>query len=140
MQTKIFGPEIFVIKFLNFSDIKKPNVLSSIKQKIKNYFKKVHFIVYYTTTPIKIDIKFCFEYSVHYINSLFRPRRREEYREKTINTDKTFKSDECVICLTNPPNVLFRNCGHQCICINCNKKKSLVKCPVCKAETRLKEL
>ena len=60
--------------------------------------------------------------------------------DKQINTDKTFKFDECVICLTNPPNVLFCNCGHKCICINCNKKKSLVKCPVCKTENTIKRI
>ena len=30
--------------------------------------------------------------------------------EKIINIGKIFKSDECVICLTKPPNVLFCNC------------------------------
>ena len=41
--------------------------------------------------------------------------------EKTINSSQTFKSDECVICLTNPPHVLFCNCGHLCICGECNE-------------------
>ena len=45
----------------------------------------------------------------------------EEESEKVINTELTFKSDECVICLTNPPNVLFCNCGHLCLCIECNE-------------------
>ena len=31
----------------------------------------------------------------------------EERKEPVINTEKTFKYDECVICLTNPPTVLF---------------------------------
>ena len=31
---------------------------------------------------------------------------------KVINLFKIFKSDECIICLTNEPNVLFCNCGH----------------------------
>ena len=36
-----------------------------------------------------------------------------EEEEPTINTEQTFKEDECVICLTNPLNVLFCfNCGH----------------------------
>ena len=37
-----------------------------------------------------------------------------EEEELKINTEQTFKEDECVICLTNPPNVLFCNCGHIC--------------------------
>ena len=58
--------------------------------------------------------------------------------EETINTDKTFKSDECIICLTNPPNVLFCNCGHIAICVECDKVKSLNVCPVCKYENTIK--
>ena len=58
--------------------------------------------------------------------------------EKQINTKQTFKSVECVICLTNTPNVLFCNCGHLCICIECDKVKSLNTCPVCKTENTIK--
>ena len=57
---------------------------------------------------------------------------------KQINTKQTFKSVECVICLTNTPNVLFCNCGHLCLCTECDKVKSLNTCPVCKTETTIK--
>ena len=40
--------------------------------------------------------------------------------EQIINVGKMFKSDECVICLTNPSNVLFCNCGHIAICTECD--------------------
>ena len=65
----------------------------------------------------------------------------EEYseeEEETNNTDKSFKSDECVTCLTNPPNILFCNCGHIPICVECDKVKSLNTCPVCKFENKIK--
>ena len=61
----------------------------------------------------------------------------ESEEESIINTDKSFKSDECVICLTNPPNVLFCNCGHIAICTECDKVKSLNICPVCKTENTI---
>ena len=61
-----------------------------------------------------------------------------EEKEPSINTVQTFESDECVICLTNPPNVLFCNCGHIAICVECDKVKSLKNCPVCKIETTIK--
>ena len=48
-----------------------------------------------------------------------------EEKEPSINTEQTFKSTECVICLTNPSNVLFCNCGHIAICVECDKVKSL---------------
>ena len=55
-----------------------------------------------------------------------------------INTTQSFKSDECVICLTNPPNVLFCNCEHIAICVECDKVKSLKICPVCTTENIIK--
>ena len=55
---------------------------------------------------------------------------------KQINKDKSFKSDYCIICLTNLPNVLFCNCGH--MCDECDKIKTLIVCPVCKTENTIK--
>ena len=55
-----------------------------------------------------------------------------------INTVQIFKSNECVICLTNQPNVLFCNCGHIAICEECDRVKSLEICPVCKTENTIK--
>ena len=57
--------------------------------------------------------------------------------KKPINSIQTFKSDECVICLTNPPQVLFCNCGHLCLCVECNKMETLKTCPVCKTENTI---
>ena len=45
----------------------------------------------------------------------------EKEEKKQINTTKSFKSDECVICLTNSPNILFCSCGHMAICKNATK-------------------
>ena len=61
-----------------------------------------------------------------------------EEEEPKINTEQTFKEDECVICLTNPPNVLFCNCGLIAICVECDKVKSLKDCPMCKTENTIK--
>ena len=61
-----------------------------------------------------------------------------EEEEPIINADKSFKSDECVICLTSLPNVLFCNCGHIAICVECDKAKSLKNCPICKTENAIK--
>ena len=62
----------------------------------------------------------------------------EECEEmKIINASNSFKSDECVICLTEPPNVLFCNCGHIAICVECSKIERLEQCPVCKTENMI---
>ena len=50
--------------------------------------------------------------SIEYWTEEVRRREQQEEQIIIINTELTFKSDECLICLTNPPNVLFCNCGH----------------------------
>ena len=57
--------------------------------------------------------------------------------DKIINSTKTFYSKECIICLTNPPQVLFCNCGHLCYCLECEKLKTSNKCPICKTENEI---
>ena len=60
-----------------------------------------------------------------------------EPEPQIINSSHSFKSNECVICLTNPPNVLFCNCGHLCLCSECNRIKISNKCPICKTENTI---
>ena len=76
----------------------------------------------------------------YYVNEMgidvIRPCPRNTVNK--INADKSFKSDECVICLTNLPNVLFCNCGHIAICVECDKTKSLKNCPICKTKNTIK--
>ena len=67
------------------------------------------------------------------------PEEPEYIQNETpiINSSQSFKSNECVICLTNPPNVLFCNCGHLCLCLECERKKISNKCPICKTENEI---
>ena len=69
----------------------------------------------------------------------YEPEDEEEYEseEEVINVTKTFKTEECVICIENEPNILFCNCGHLCIGNNCLEFKKLSKCPVCKTENTI---
>ena len=50
----------------------------------------------------------------------------------TMNGDKTFKEDTCMICMDKKPDILFCNCGHLCICSTCRKslndKNKCVSC------------
>ena len=68
------------------------------------------------------------------ITNLNKPKKN---MIEPINNIKTFRKDECVICLTEPPNVLFCACGHICICTSCNKKQVLEKCPLCKTKNTI---
>ena len=45
---------------------------------------------------------------------------------------KSFRTDACVICLNEEPNILFTDCRIICICLECEEIKSLGKCPYCK--------
>ena len=56
--------------------------------------------------------------------------------KEVIKIQKSFKTDECVICLSNPPS----NCGHIAICTECDKLKSIKTCPVCKTENTILRL
>ena len=55
-------------------------------------------------------------------------------KPKIINLFKIFKSDECIVCMVNKPNILFCNCGHIPICTECYKLKNLSTCPICKTD------
>ena len=72
----------------------------------------------------------------HFTNMGLKSRRLfHNNNKKIIIAKKIFKEDNCVICLTNPPNILFCNCGHLCVCEECSKTgESLEKCPICKTE------
>ena len=48
-----------------------------------------------------------------------------------INANITFKTEECLICVENKPNV-FCGCGHLCVCEECIRYYESYKCPVCK--------
>ena len=56
---------------------------------------------------------------------------------KVINLFKIFKSDECIICMNDKPNILFCNCGHLCECDKCYKIKTLSTCPICKTDNEI---
>ena len=60
----------------------------------------------------------------------------EEKEELSINDFKTFKLEQCVICLEEKPKVLFCNCGHLCICEKCLVLR-FDNCPVCKKENTI---
>ena len=94
---------------------------------------------------LKVNIRtyYDFENYEDYIEALANLEENGEIvvldneEEKTINSSQVFKTDECVICLTKPPNILFCNCGHIAICTECVKIKSLGVYPICKTENTI---
>ena len=110
------------------------NFLNRIK--INNYVKGIN--------EIKIKL-LTFYYNINYDQYITLGGIIEDINDneeamneiKIINSTQTFKSEECVICLTNPPQVLFCNCGHLCYCTECYKLKSLSACPICKTKNEI---
>ena len=51
---------------------------------------------------------------------------------------QSFRTDTCVICLMKEPNILFTDCRHICICLECEKIKPLNKCPYCRVNISTK--
>ena len=104
----------------------------------------------YTKGIYKINIKLLTSYRNINIDQYYllrgdiedeeeEPEEPEYIQNETpiINSSLSFKSNECVICLTNPSNVLFCNCGHLCLCSECERKKLSNKCPICKTENEI---
>ena len=97
----------------------------------------------FTTKPILFCITVKIYYSDEYMDVLVNGPRAAPYnlnlnskpKKQIITAEKNFKEDNCVICLTNPPNILFCNCGHLCVCEECSKTgESLENCPICKTK------
>ena len=63
---------------------------------------------------------------------LFRLNSLELVSPKPL--EKTFKFNQCVICLDRKPDVLFINCNHTCVCKECEKMHPSTQCPYCRTE------
>ena len=119
-----------------------------IKRYIENECRNKNNTFLFNDKPIQFEFIFKINRSYDYLMVLLNEWAANQYstqrnvmirrlffdnNKKIINAEKTFEEDECVICLTNPPNILFCNCGH--VCEECNKtRESLEKCPICKTE------
>ena len=43
-----------------------------------------------------------------------------------------YKLEQCVICLDNKPNILYKPCLHYCVCSQCVDKGNFENCPYCR--------
>ena len=62
----------------------------------------------------------------------------QTYYLPAISIKEPYYIDECVVCLTNPPNILFTNCLHYCICSECETMNAFEICPYCKNKISMK--
>ena len=116
----------------------------TIKRYIEKECRNKNNTFSFNDKPIRFEFVFKIKRSYYYLtvlmnqwvtNRFFEHEDLMDNNKKIINAEKIFKEDDCVICLTNPPNILFCNCGHLCVCEECSKTgESLEKCPICKTE------
>ena len=87
--------------FLGIFKINDENGIESIRECVQ-YFNDNG---YYMTFTKKFDA-----YFIIYNDS----EENDSYNDH-INNNKTFKTEECLICTENIPNVIFCGCGHLCV-------------------------
>ena len=90
-------------------------------------------LFYYLNQPLSIFISTEFDRFAAY-----NPDDVESVLPKPL--EKTFKFDQCVICLDRKPNVLFIKCKHTCVCKECEKMHPSTKCPYCRTKVSRKLL
>lgn len=58
---------------------------------------------------------------------------RAENRVQQVSHCSTVQENICVICMTNPRECAYVNCGHVCACIECCETMG-TQCPICRVE------
>ena len=67
-----------------------------------------------------------------------KPTHKDDEPSTPLTPLRSFRTDTCVICLIKEPNILFADCRHVCICLECEKIKPLNKCPYCRVNISTK--
>ena len=124
--------------YFNFVRYHYTTLLSIIRDNIDELEASGHCTSFLSHFRVEITLERSIEMAEHENELRYYPSDLEdEDGAITINEIKTYKTDECVICLENKTEVLFCNCGHVCVCEKCIEIKRLTKCPVCKTENNI---
>ena len=139
MLRKFFNPIFILIEDDTFIKYKYKHINNKL------YVKDIELVIktHYDFSDADYDSYFSMLAELEQNNELivshieFTPEEFTKDEPKIINPSKIFKSEECIICLTNKPNILFCNCGHLCYCVKCYKIKTLSTCPICKTDNEI---
>ena len=66
------------------------------------------------------------------------PTHKDDEPPTPLTPLKSFRTDTYVICLIKEPYILFTDCRHICICLECEEIKPLNKCPYCRVNISTK--
>ena len=77
------------------------------------------------------------EVEVEY-GSEYENEDEEEEDTTPVAISKPFHSDQCVVCLSKKPELLFVNCLHRCVCMECEETNPFHRCPSCRTHISIK--
>ena len=86
----------------------------------------------YLKKPFQIHIDVNVEYFPEEEEEEYEVEITREEEEESTTVIKPFREDKCVVCLSKEPKVLFNDCMHYCVCLECEEIKPFKSCPCCR--------
>ena len=117
------------LEFQEFQDSQGEYILDAFKINDENGTESIgEYIEYFNNSGYHLT--FMRKFDAYFI--ICKGSEENDSYNQHINDNKMFKTEECLICVENKPNVLFCGCGHLCLCEECIKYYESYECPVCK--------
>ena len=88
--------------------------------------------------PFEIHIDVYQEYNLEESDDELESEDELEEDKAPVAVSKPFNSNQCVICLSNKPDILFTNSLHHCVCLECETINPFESCPYCKNKISMK--
>ena len=63
-----------------------------------------------------------------------------DYYDENNIVKKAIKEEDCVVCYENKSNILFTDCFHICLCLECYDRGNFVNCPLCRKKLNNKKI
>ena len=133
----LFGKNIFynedVEKLIHKAEEGKSNYPSALSKEIISFLKGM--LIAEPSQRLKIEELAKHDFLNKNIKNFHLIEQKEiNELEQSVKIEGNKKF--CMICFTNPPEIIICPCGHKCICILCYDKllakTKLSKCPICK--------
>ena len=117
--------------FVNISDdiaeVREP----IIDDLLKNEYAKNH-------VKAKVNTKFYLNRSLDLENQYETEELEEEPAAFSCPVETPFTTDKCCICLTEKPDIILFPRIHKTVCLQCEEKGKLSKCPTCRLKINRK--
>ena len=94
---------------------------------------------YLEEIPEEVESEVESEVEVEYESEDEEDEEEEDDEDTTpVAISKPFHSDQCVVCLSKKPELLFVNCLHCCVCLECEETNPFRRCPSCRTRISIK--